>query len=334
MPTLGRRLLLPFSVLVLLTACSSALPPDPTPSSSVSEGDSFSAADEEPETWSMTGLPMPADRSERPILAVKVDNTASGQPQLGIGRADVVVQGPVEGGATRLAAFFESKSPHTVGPVRSIRTSDIGAVKPADAIIVASGGAPMVSNAMTRADVTVHAEGSPGLFRDQFRSAPYNLFADLATVRESVTGKVPRKPYLAFGEFNAPSGVTIRRVVVDFSAQSSERWTYNEKSESWKRRDQSAGGTFMAKNLLIFRVKLRDAGYRDPAGNSVPEIVTSGSGKGWLAVGKEIQPIRWSKKSPSASWELATKSGSRIELPAGKSWISLLPKKTGGVKYR
>ena len=247
----------------------------------------------------------------------------------------VQVQGTgVEGGSTRLAAFFESKSPNLVGPVRSIRTSDVGVVKPAEAILVASGGAPIALNAMTKAEVTVQSEGSPGFFRDPNRYAPYNLFVNLVKVREAAGGNLPSESYLAFGTFDSPTGTAAGQVDVTFSQQATEQWKYNKKSGSWRRRDRSAGGTFSAKNLLMLRVKLRDAGYRDPAGNFVPEVVTTGSGKGWLAVGQQIQPIRWSKKSAAARWELTTESGSRIELPPGKSWISLFPKGTGEVDYR
>lgn len=323
-------LALPISVLILLTSCSSTTPQESQPSSTPVQA---SPLPEATETWAMTGLPIPDDRSQRPVLAVKVDNTTSGRPQLGIDSADLVVQGSVEGGFTRLAAFFESETPRIVGPVRSIRTSDVGAVKPAEAIVVASGGAPIALNAFARANVTVHAEGSPGLFRDPSRGAPYNLFADLAKVRETVDGKEPRTAYLAFGTSNVPAGVAARRVVVTFSSQSREEWAYRKKSGSWQRRGQSAGGTFSAKSLLMLQVKLRDAGYRDPAGNAVPELVTTGSGRGWLAVDRQVQRIRWSKKSAGARWELMTETGSRIELPPGKSWISLLPKSTGEIKY-
>ncbi len=62
-----------------------------------------------------------------------MDNTDASAPQLGLGSADMVVEELVEGGLTRLAAFFYSELPGDVGPVRSMRASDIGIVSPVDA---------------------------------------------------------------------------------------------------------------------------------------------------------------------------------------------------------
>jgi hypothetical protein len=332
---LGPKFAALLSVVTIMSvaACSPTNPSEPPASSALEAAPSHSAT-AAPQTWSMTGLPIPADRSPRPILAVKVDNTASGQPQQGIDRADLVVQGPVEGGATRLAAFFESKTPRIVGPVRSIRTSDVGVVKPAEAIVVASGGAPVALNTMARARVKVHTEGSAGLYRDPTRSAPYNLFANVATVAESVAGKPPEEPYLVFGASESPAGVAAGKLVVTFSTQSREEWRFSERSGSWRRSGQQAGGKFSAVNLLMLQVKLRDAGYKDPAGNFVPEVVTTGSGRGWFASGPQVQRIRWSKSSPAERWEVTNAAGARIELPPGRSWISLLPRSTGEIERR
>ena len=75
-------------------------------------------------------------------MVAKIDNTDSQQPQIGLGKADLITEELVEGGITRLAVFFYQHLPELVGPVRSMRASDIGIVKPAHAVIVASGAAP------------------------------------------------------------------------------------------------------------------------------------------------------------------------------------------------
>ena len=60
-----------------------------------------------------------------PILAVKIDDTRSSHPQIGVEDADIVYIEQVEGGLTRLAAIFSSKIPQRIGPIRSARISDI-----------------------------------------------------------------------------------------------------------------------------------------------------------------------------------------------------------------
>ena len=57
------------------------------------------------------------------MIAVKIDDTAPGRPQVGIDKADIVYIEEVEGGLTRLAAVFGTNKP-AVGYVRSTRPSD------------------------------------------------------------------------------------------------------------------------------------------------------------------------------------------------------------------
>ena len=75
------------------------------------------------------------------MLVTKIDNTDNSQPQVGLDKADLVTEELVEGGMTRLAVFFYRHLPKVAGPVRSMRASDIGIVKPAHGVIVASGAA-------------------------------------------------------------------------------------------------------------------------------------------------------------------------------------------------
>ena len=120
-------------------------------------GDEESPTDEGPEaqeiaggslleqTWPLTGLDVDGDDSSaqtHPVMVTKIDNTESSAPQQGLGSADLVVEELVEGGMTRLAVFFYSEIPGEVGPVRSMRASDIGIVSPVDARVVTSGAAP------------------------------------------------------------------------------------------------------------------------------------------------------------------------------------------------
>ena len=48
------------------------------------------------------------------ILAVKIEDSISARPQIGIDRADIVYIEQVEGGLTRLAAIFSSEIPTPV----------------------------------------------------------------------------------------------------------------------------------------------------------------------------------------------------------------------------
>src|SRR4051795_9013931 len=74
----------------------------------------------------LTGLPLEdASKATRVALIVKLDNANEARPQAGLIEADVVFEEQVEGGITRLAAVFQSNDASPVGPIRSVRTTDI-----------------------------------------------------------------------------------------------------------------------------------------------------------------------------------------------------------------
>ncbi len=75
------------------------------------------------------------------ILVVKIDDTRSARPQIGVDRADIVYIEQVEGGLTRLAAVFSSEIPTLIGPIRSARISDIEILAQYGRVVFAYSGA-------------------------------------------------------------------------------------------------------------------------------------------------------------------------------------------------
>ena len=71
----------------------------------------------------LTGRPAGADVTNRPIVAIKIDNFRLARPQLNLDLADGIIEENVEG-VTRFVALFQTNVPE-VGPVRSARTSDL-----------------------------------------------------------------------------------------------------------------------------------------------------------------------------------------------------------------
>ena len=96
-------------------------------------------------------------------MVAKIDNTDSSAPQIGLGSADMVVEELVEGGLTRLAVFYYSQIPGEVGPVRSMRASDIGIVSPVDASVVTSGAAGQTIARIKGAGIPFFQEGAKGV---------------------------------------------------------------------------------------------------------------------------------------------------------------------------
>jgi hypothetical protein len=289
-------------------------------------------------TWPLTGLPVTGDdeaAQKHPVMVLKMDNTAASAPQEGLGSADMVVEELVEGGMTRLAAFYYSKVPGDVGPVRSMRASDIGIVSPVKATVVTSGAAQVTINRIDDAGISWFTEGDKGFYRDSSRHAPYNLFTNMSETASLVDEKDAERPadYLPWGdEKDFPHGQPARTVAASFSGGHTTNWTFRGGTYVNENTYAGAGDEFPADTVLVLRVKVGDAGYRDPAGNPVPETQFTGQGQAMIFHDGRLVRAQWTKESLGSSLQLST-AGGKITVPAGHTWIELVPQDGGSVRF-
>ena len=287
-------------------------------------------------TWPLTGLPVTGDEEAaqtHPVMVLKMDNTYASAPQQGLGSADMVVEELVEGGMTRLAAFYYSKIPGKVGPVRSMRASDIGIVSPVHATVVTSGAAQVTISRIDGAHIPWFTEGDKGFYRDSSRHAPYNLFTDMSQTVTLATQKQAARPadYLPWGdEKDFPQGQPARTLAASFSGGHTTNWTFKAGKYVNENTYAGAGDEFPADTVLVLRVKVGDAGYRDPAGNPVPETQFTGKGQALIFHDGRLVRGQWSKDSLGAALTLSTTAGP-LTVPAGHTWIELVPQEGGSV---
>ncbi|MBF4160066.1 DUF3048 domain-containing protein [Nocardioides acrostichi] len=303
----------------------------PAPSQSVT-----SAPKVKQQTWPLTGLRVAKQQSaaqHHPVMVLKMDNTSSSAPQKGLGSADMVVEELVEGGLTRLAAFYYSKIPGVVGPVRSMRASDIGIVSPVHGAMVTSGAAPVTIRRISGAGIRFFNEGSKGFFRDTSRSAPYNLFTNLSQTATLVaTKKAVRPPnYLPWGRASKlPKGAPARSMQATFSYGHTTSWAYEDGHYRNTNTNAAQGDQFLADTVLVLRVQVGDAGYLDPAGNPVPETHLVGKGSAMLLHRGRVVQAQWAKKSLGSRLTLSVR-GKPLRVPPGHTWLELVPAATGTV---
>lgn len=330
------------SVLVL-AACSDPAPvpaPPPTPSvpatsPSSPAGPSTSPAAPSGDVLPLTGRPGAVDR---PALVVKVENSAAARPQSGLQAADIVVEELVEGGITRFAAMYHSRDPGTVGPVRSVRHVDVPIAAPTRGILAFSGGAKVVLAVVREADLQLAQQGdrSGAFYRSPSRRAPHNLYLRAGKLWAAAGSdhSAPPPAYLPFvaaGSSPAGSGAAVTRAALRFSAAARPSWSYDATKERWLRSEngraavESSGARLGADTVLVLRVKVGDAGYRDPAGNPVPETRFVGSGPAVLLHGGRAVEGTWSKASAEAALVLIGRDGGALGVPVGRTWIELLP---------
>lgn len=287
-------------------------------------------------TWPLTGLPVRGDDTsaqKHPVMVLKMDNTPSSSPQVGLGDADLVVEELVEGGTTRLAVFYYSQLPGVVGPVRSMRASDIGIVSPVEGAMVTSGAASSTITRIRDAGITFFNEEDKGFARDSSRTAPYDLMADIRAVASGIDQDEERPDdYLTWGgEKDLPKGAPATRLAADFGNHTTN-WVYQGGGYVNQNTYAAAGEEFPADSVLVLRVQVGDAGYRDPSGNFVPETKLEGKGPALLFHGGRVVRATWSKGGLDAPLSLATPAG-KLSVPAGHVWVELVPAVDGDVSF-
>lgn len=285
----------------------------------------------EPVLNPLTGLELD-EQPERPVLTVKMDNSSSSAPQVGLSGADLVVEELVEGGITRLAVSYYSEIPRNVGPVRSMRATDIGIVKPLDAVLVTSGGAAQTADRIGEAGIKVINERGVGFYRESSRSAPYNLFNRLTEVADKAKPGDPPKPYLPFdGDGDLPGGKPASGLTARFSAGHATTFAFEK--GVWVNTNSNAadGDRFEPETVLVLRVQVKDAGYTDPSGATVPETVFTGEGAAQIFHDGEVVNGRWTKDGLDAPIALQV-GGEEVTLPVGQVWIELVPAQEGSVQ--
>jgi hypothetical protein len=279
----------------------------------------------------------------RPALMVKIDNVSAARPQSGLRQADIVIEEPVEGNLTRLAAVFQSGDASVVGPVRSMRTSDLELLpmfgRP---LFAASGGNAGVVPQLHQAnvvDIGNNVSGQ-GFWRDPGRPAPHNLFSSTpALYQKAPEAPPPPKPifqYLRRGERPGPGAQPVHGIALRFGGAEVSRFTWDPAAQIW-RRSQNGTPHMAAEGLQIGprNVVVAEIDYdlSGQLGRSVPHAIVTGSGP--AVVLTQGQAIRGSWVRPSLRHRLkfvAADGRTEIKLTPGQTFIEL-PSRGGAALF-
>lgn len=280
----------------------------------------------------LTGVPT-RGAVQRPALAVKIDNVDRARPQRNIEHADVIYEEMVEGSLTRLVVVFHSHLPTTVGPVRSVRTTDFHLLDQLNTpLLAASGANPGVLALVDDADlVNVNAlAAGNAYFRDGPHRAPHNLYArvdDLYRAAGNQGGQPPvlfhyREPGTApTGGVDAANGVS-----VDFgSAQMDATWSPTRKG--WLRRQNgTAHGTQSGTQLAPANLVVLEVAYgTSPVDANSPEAHTVGTGVAHVFTGGQRVTGTWTRANSTDPIRLLDKNGNDIGLARGQTMVELAP---------
>ena len=330
-------------VSVLLAACSSgdnrAAAPSPTtasrtPSPTPSPTPKPAPKPKPPPVNPLTGL---RGVPRQPVVVVKIDDTASGRPQIGLESADVVYVEQVESGLTRLAAVFASRLPAMVGPVRSVRNSDPELLATYGHPTLAYSGGAGVPVGRLRSSAVIDA-GPPrvgGAYRRLgSRPAPYNLVVSTAAVAASVRGRGTAVRDVGFHwagtDARLASARRVRAVTVTVGL-TRLAWTWQRSSGVWllhnadgSVRRTASGRPVTTPNLLVpFSPAKVDRSDVDVLGN--PSVHTSTVGSGRLLVFRDGRVLvgKWGRAKLGDPTAYLDTHHRPMTLHPGGAWVLL-----------
>ena len=283
------------------------------------------------------GKPVP----NRPVAAVKVENTVDAYPLVGLQNADITYEELVEGGLTRFMALYQCKDATKVGPVRSARTTDPKLLIQFNKhpILGYSGAQSAVVNDLHHAGILAYDETSAAaafMRAAPPRISPHNLFVSVPKLYQRA-GKAaaqqgPPVPAFTYDPTVPHPAKKVSSVVVPFSSSVSGDWRWNPASSTWVRQLNrkpmmlEAGGPFQVSNVVIQQVVVRMSKLVDILGNHSPAVTLSGTGKAWILRNGRMVTGTWSHKGPRKMTLFKTKKGVVIPLAPGTSFVELMPK--------
>ncbi|MFI7589176.1 DUF3048 domain-containing protein [Spongisporangium articulatum] len=277
-----------------------------------------------------TGQPVAFDR---PVLAVKVDNSPAARPQRNLDQADLVYVERVEGGLSRYLAVYSSRIPAEVGPVRSARESDLELLRqfgtPALAFSGANSGVLALVKQAPVKDVSPSVARS-AYFRGSDHRAPHNLYARGSALLKAVTGVSPAGD-IGFRFGDAPGGgvekasYTVRYPAARFTftwSAARERWLV---SVDGRKATTSSGSRLAAATVVVQRTVIRQSQFHDVLGNNSPYTETVGQGKATVLRGGQAFTGTWARGTAAGGTTFRTDAGAALTFARGQVWLLYLP---------
>jgi hypothetical protein len=310
--------------------------------------------------WPLNGMPIAAGQPNvhRRTLAVKIDNAPAARPHYGISQADMVWELLVEGFITRLATYYHSQDPQTIGAVRSVRFSDRYTTPMVRGSLVFSGASQLMES-LVRQDIAAgqYVGVSPQIGQGNafYRSSidgrviPHNLFTSSQALRDATSSvggggavDVPRWDFLAQAVHPATVGgflgsVPAGTLTVPYRADARVRYDYDPNANIYLRYqsngvrpvlevDAANGAWIMAKNIVIIRTDIWATDVRDDAGGAASlDMRMIGSGPASIFRDGLRQDGTWSRANLIDPFVFTNLYGHRIYLSPGQTWVHVVP---------
>lgn len=286
-----------------------------------------------------------AAAGKRPV-AVVINNAPPARPQWGLCSPDIVVEGVVEGGITRMLWLYADWSEiPKVGSMRSARHDFVEIAEGLDAIFFHWGGSIYAYDAMKKRGVD-HVDGTADSGRYFFRDKSRGVAIEHTgyTTGENIIKAIDAKnirtgiadgyesPFL-FTEEEEPVSLTLGCESASFVFSNSYRheFRYDVETQTYynylnaKPMVQDGGKQMEVKNVIVLYCPVASMG--DSAG-CIDMNLTSGTG--FYAVNGTYEAITWKKGGPGDMLKLFDPSGNPLMLNPGQSYLGFVPKSNEG----
>ena len=206
----------------------------------------------------------------RPI-AVMIDNEKPAWVNHGgLNSAYMLYEFIIEGGETRIMAFFKGVEPEYIGPVRSARHYFLDYAMEHDAIFTHFGWSPLAqSDIKTLAINNINGIYDTFFWRVPPKSSYHNAITSMANLKKQIEKKKYRDTSTAecvidYNRYDTDieSGEIANSIKIKYSATQNVSYKYDTESKTYLRsmrgqvhKDSQTGEQFYAKNIIMIHVK-------------------------------------------------------------------------------
>lgn len=298
----------------------------------------------------LNGMPVDDETlQDRRVVAVKIDNHPDARPQSGLQDAEAVIELIVEAGLTRFIALYHATDSDYIGPVRSVRPTDPGLLKPLGATFQFSGGQPWIQSLVADAGIPSLTESAESTWRIAANGRAYErtLFTSSELIREAADTRdypddPPAEPWFTFGDpGDTSTGSTTpadpaEMVSLDWSGNwSPVNWQWDgeqylrfngDVEHGWVGED-GVGEQIAVDTLLVLMTDQYQA--CGSSGSCVPAEITTGEGTAVIFSDGTAVEGTWQRDEIDQMFTLTTADGAEMVVPAGRFWVSVFPSDRG-----
>lgn len=297
----------------------------------------------------LTGLEIREEMLGKRPVAVMVENSPEARPQWGLSTPDIVIEGVVEGGMTRMMWMYaDAADMPKVGPTRSARHDYVELAEGFDAIFVHFGGSVYAYDTLKKDNVDDIDGMYDGSYfaRDKSRkvATEHTAYTTGENIQNAIAAKGLRtdikenyaSPFTFAESKQALSGGACASVFVKFSGDYKHTFKYNADDGLYynymntSEMKDANGSTMAVSNVLILYSSISSVQGSDKG--HVDWDLSGGTGV-YVSNGT-YQNIKWSKgtaSTPTAPLKLTDENGAELKLNPGKMWIGFVPAANSGL---